>query len=91
MPLIEFHALRPVISPDGKNLAYINDIGGMSNIRVQPLGGESPRQITNFQSGRILAFDWSGDSKRFVFSQATESSHVALATGLREQSFPSKQ
>ena len=132
--LTEFHALRPAISPDGRNIAfffmdrsranspwcvgvvstnggemtaqfdipatvisrfvnwtadsrnvaYINDIGGVSNIWLQPLAGEPPRQITNFQSGRILAFDWSRDGKQFVFSQATESSYVALATGISE-------
>lgn len=53
---------------DSKNLAYINDIGGVSNVWLQPLGGEPPRQITNFQSGRILAFDWSRDGKQFFFS-----------------------
>lgn len=131
-PITEFHALRPAISPDGKNiafyfmdkaranspwcvgivstnggemtakfdlpataisrfvnwtadsknLAYINDIGGVSNIWLQPIAGEPPSQITNFQSGRILAFDWWRDGKQFVFSQATESSYVALAAGL---------
>ena len=69
---------------DSKSLAYINDGGGISNIWIQPLDGAPPRQITNFQSGRILAFDWSRDGKQFVFSLATESSYVALATGLLE-------
>jgi eukaryotic-like serine/threonine-protein kinase len=69
---------------DSKSLAYINDTGGVSNIWVQPLDGAPARQITNFQSGRILAFDWSRDGRQFVFSQATESSYIALATGLLE-------
>lgn len=69
---------------DSKSLACINDTGGVSNIWIQPLGGAPPRQITSFQSGRVLAFDWSRDGKQFVFSQATESSYVALATGLLE-------
>lgn len=69
---------------DSKSLAYIDDTGGVSNIWVQPLDGARPRQITSFTAGRILAFDWSRDGKQFVLSQATESSYVALATGLLE-------
>jgi Tol biopolymer transport system component/DNA-binding winged helix-turn-helix (wHTH) protein len=70
---------------DSKNLAYINDLGGVSNVWLQPINGNAPpSQITNFQTGRILAFDWSRDGKQLVFSQATESSYVALATGLSE-------
>jgi Tol biopolymer transport system component len=57
---------------DSRNLAYINDTGGVSNIWIQPLDGAPPRQITSFESGRILAFDWSRDGKQFVFSQSTE-------------------
>lgn len=50
---------------------------------IQPIGGEPPRQVSSFQSRRILAFEWSSDGKRYVSSQATESSHVALATDSR--------
>ena len=71
-------------TPDGKNLAYINATGGVSNIWIQPLDGGSARQITNYESGRILAFDWSRDGRQFVFSQATESSYVALATAMSQ-------
>jgi len=71
-------------TPDSKAVAYINDPGGTSNVWAQPIAGGSPKQITNFDSERILAFDWSADGHYFVYSHAAESSYVALATELRD-------
>lgn len=65
---------------NGQAIAYINDVGSVSNIWVQPLNGNPPQQITRFQSGRILAFNWSPGGKRLAFSRAVESSYIALMT-----------
>lgn len=45
--------------PDGRAVSYISGNGGASNIWAQPLSGESPRQLTNFNAETIYFFDWS--------------------------------
>ena len=66
-------------TPDGGAVTYVNDIGGVSNIWMQPVAGESqPRQLTRFQSERITAFDWSPDGKYLALARTNESSYVAL-------------
>ena len=56
-------------------VAYVNDIGGVSNIWLQPLAaGAGARQITHFQSERITAFDWSPDGKYLALARVNESS-----------------
>jgi Tol biopolymer transport system component/DNA-binding winged helix-turn-helix (wHTH) protein len=67
-------------TPDGKAVAYINDIGGVSNIWIQPLYGGEAKQLTHYQAHRIQAFDWSPDGKLLVISRTVESSYVALIT-----------
>jgi Tol biopolymer transport system component/DNA-binding winged helix-turn-helix (wHTH) protein len=67
-------------TPDGKAVAYINDIGGVSNIWTQPLDGGEAKQLTHYQAHRIGVFDWSPTGKLLVISRAVESSYVALIT-----------
>lgn len=51
---------------DGKALLYEVDHNGVSNIWVKPLNGGPPKQLTNFQSDAILAFDLSRDGKHLI-------------------------
>lgn len=62
-----YHA-RPVVSPDGKTLAYISADGGASarhQLVVRPLGGGETRRVTR---GAFDVFRprWSSDGRRFV-------------------------
>ena len=70
-------------SPDGKALQYLLTKGDVTNIWEQPLSRESPRQITNFTSGRIFDFNWSPDGKRLLMSRGEVSSDVVLLSNLR--------
>ncbi len=70
-------------SPDGKALQYLLTKGDVTNIWEQPLAGGSPRQITNFTSGRIFDFNWSPDRKRFLMSRGEINSDVVVLSNLR--------
>jgi DNA-binding winged helix-turn-helix (wHTH) protein/Tol biopolymer transport system component len=70
-------------SPDGKALQYLLTRGDVTNIWEQPLAGGSPRQITNFTSGRIFDFNWSQDGKLLLTSRGEISSDVVLLSNLR--------
>jgi eukaryotic-like serine/threonine-protein kinase len=50
-------------TPDGTALAYPVKEKGVDNVWVQPLDGSPGRQITNFQSDRIVAIHWSPDRR----------------------------
>jgi len=44
---------------DGKSIVYVDNLGGVSNIWIQPLDGSPPKQITNFKSEEIFSYDFS--------------------------------
>jgi eukaryotic-like serine/threonine-protein kinase len=70
-------------SPEGKGLQYLLTKGDVTNIWEQPLAGGSPKQITNYNSGRIFDFDWSQDGKQLLMSRGEISSDVVLLSNLR--------
>lgn len=70
-------------TPDGKGLTYINTLGGVSNLWLQPAGGGAPLPITNFASHRIQTFDWSRDAKRLAIVRANRTSDVLLLRDTR--------
>jgi Tol biopolymer transport system component len=57
---VESHVFR--WTPDGGSLAYIVNEKGASNIWLQPLSGERPKQLTNFKPGKLLSFACSAAS-----------------------------
>jgi Tol biopolymer transport system component len=70
-------------APDGHGLDYIDTRNGVSNIWRQPLSGGSPKQITDFSSGRIFGFGWSRDGKRLSIARGDVSSDVILLSNFR--------
>lgn len=70
-------------SPDGKGVQYLLTKGDVTNIWEQPLAGSSPKQVTNFTSGRIFDFNWSHDGKQLFLSRGEISSDVVLLSNLR--------
>jgi hypothetical protein len=62
----------------GWGLAYIDNPGGVSNIRVQPLDGGAPQEFSNFKAESIGSFDWSPDGRRLAIVRASETSDVVL-------------
>lgn len=60
----------PQWSPDGKNLAYIDDKTGQDEIYIAPQLGGTPTQLTNYPDGPgITNLQWSPDSKHIAFTQ----------------------
>lgn len=70
-------------TPDGKALAYINEAGNVSNVWIQPLDGGPPKQFTDFNTDRVVAFAWTQDGRRLVCARAVESSYAALINDFR--------
>src|SRR5262245_53759681 len=70
-------------TPDGASLAYIADEKGASNIWLQSLSGESPRQLTNFRSGKLLSFAWSRDGQWLAYMRHRATSDVVLLRDLK--------
>jgi serine/threonine protein kinase len=69
-------------TPDGKAIAYAINTSGIDNIWIQPLDGSPRKQITNFTSEHITAFNWSPDGKSLgVLRNHSESDVVLLQEG----------
>jgi Tol biopolymer transport system component/predicted Ser/Thr protein kinase len=73
----------PHWAPDGKAVEFVLTREGVSNIWEQKLTGGPPKQITNFKSGLIFAFDWSRDGKQLALARGSESSNVILISNFR--------
>jgi eukaryotic-like serine/threonine-protein kinase len=68
---------------DGRSLLYTKSDGGVDNIWSQPVTGETPKQMTHFNSEKIGSFDLSRDGKRLVMSRGTMKQDVVLIRDLR--------
>jgi eukaryotic-like serine/threonine-protein kinase len=69
----------PQFTPDGKAIVYQISQNSVDNLWLQPLDGSRGRQITNFQSDVISAFEYSPDGKTLgVLGSHTESDVVLL-------------
>ena len=56
----------PIVSPDGKYLAFASNETGNNNVYVTPLNGGPVVQLT-FHDGSDIPVSWSADSKRIYF------------------------
>jgi Tol biopolymer transport system component/predicted Ser/Thr protein kinase len=63
---------------DGKFVAYPVAENGVDNVWIQPIEGTPGRQITQFNSERILSFHWSSDGKRLGVLRGHTDSDVVL-------------
>lgn len=70
-------------SPSGESVQFLLTKGDVTNIWEQPLAGGSPKQITNFTSGRIFDFNWTEDASQLLLSRGEVSSDVVLLKNLR--------
>ena len=55
-------------SPDGKNIAYVSDATGESELWMRPAEGGDPVQLTSGSKTRIQGFEWSPDGKQIVYT-----------------------
>jgi Tol biopolymer transport system component len=70
-------------TPDGKAVAYIVTKKGVSNIWLQPLNGEEPGQLTNFNIASIYNFVYSLDGKRLYIARGTQMRDAVLISAAR--------
>jgi eukaryotic-like serine/threonine-protein kinase len=62
---------------DNKTLAYIN-FQGIQNLFSYTMDGSKPKQLTNFNSGNILNFDFSYDGKKIYIVRGIINSDLIL-------------
>jgi Tol biopolymer transport system component len=65
-------------TPDGKALAYINEVGNVSNIWIQPLADQLPKPLTNFLTDYTTDFAWTKNNQQLICLRTVETSYVAL-------------
>jgi Tol biopolymer transport system component/predicted Ser/Thr protein kinase len=70
-------------SPNQKGLQYLLTKNGATNVWEQPLAGGTPRQITNFTSGRIFDFSWTRDGKQLLLAKGETTSDVVLISNFQ--------
>jgi TolB protein len=71
-------------TPDGRAIAYIRTVSGISNIWVQPIDGSPPKQLTDFKEQRLLNFAWSRDGKQLALSRGVTNRDVVLISNLKQ-------
>ncbi|MDR1675609.1 MAG: PDZ domain-containing protein [Tannerella sp.] len=62
------HERQAQWSPDGKQIAYISDATGETELYVQPAEGGEPVRLTGENDTYIRHFEWSPDSRRLVYT-----------------------
>ncbi len=60
-------ASQPAWSPDGRQLAFVRNVAGKSQVFLLSLGGGEPVQLTNFQYGANSP-QWSPDGRFILFT-----------------------
>ena len=75
-PLIQDFAwnIHPAISPDGKQVAFVSDRDGLSNVWVMDIDGTHLKQITREKKDIIHAPKWSPDGEYLVVTKGIMSS-----------------
>ncbi|HEY0048053.1 MAG TPA: LpqB family beta-propeller domain-containing protein, partial [Pyrinomonadaceae bacterium] len=73
-------SLTPTIrwTPDGKALAYVDTVDGISNLYLQQLSGGAPKKLTDFSADRIFSFDFSSDGKSVVLARGVVRNNLVL-------------
>ncbi|HEX8846130.1 MAG TPA: winged helix-turn-helix domain-containing protein [Pyrinomonadaceae bacterium] len=70
-------------TPDGRGLIFISTIGGISNLWLQPADGGGARQVTDFPSQQIEAFDLSRDGRGLAIVRSHKVSDAVLLSNAR--------
>lgn len=65
-------------TPDNKNLSYVNDENGFSNVWLLPLNGEKPKRLTNFNDKYIYTFEWAKDSRSLGATRVTSTNDAII-------------
>lgn len=70
-------------SPDGRGVAYVDNLRDVSNIWIQPIDGSSPKQLTRFDTDQVFGFDWSPDGKNLVCTRGIWERNLVLIKNVK--------
>ena len=78
---------HPVVSPDGRRLAFVTDAGGEQQLAIMSVAdGKPARTLTHFASGVLYAPRWSPDGSCLLVADANKRLWLISAkTGRTEQ------
>jgi tricorn protease len=72
--------LHPLISPDGRRVAFSGDYDGDRDIFVMPIEGGTPQRLTFHSNGQVdHALDWTPDGQRILFRSGLTSANPRYA------------
>jgi TolB protein len=71
-------------TPDGRAIVYVVTRAGVSNLWAEPVDGSAAKQLTNFTTDLIFAFDFSRDAKQLALSRGTRTSDVILISDFKQ-------
>ena len=54
-------------SPDGTQIAHVNNVTGQFNLWMIPSGGGMPRQLTSYSDNTVRSISWRPDGKELIF------------------------
>ena len=63
---------NPLLSPDGKFLAYLAPVNNVLNVWIRTVGSEDDSPITSDVARGIHYYSWAQDSKHILYAQDTE-------------------
>ena len=66
--------IHPAVSPDGKQLAFISDRGGISNLWVMDRNGGNLKQLSTEKNNLIHSPKWSPDGEYIAVTKGIMSS-----------------
>lgn len=74
-----------VYSPDGSEIAHVNNATGQFNLWTIPSGGGMPRQLTSYSDNTVRSISWKPDGKEIVFiaDQNGDEQHQIYRIGAR--------
>jgi hypothetical protein len=67
----------------GDSFAFLDYVDGVSNIWTSDIRETQPQQITRFDSGQILAYDFSRDGKSVVMSHGEQVNDLVIIRDFR--------
>jgi serine/threonine protein kinase/sugar lactone lactonase YvrE len=68
---------------DERTMIYAETKGDVGNVWTRPLENGAPKQITRFDSERIINVAWSRDAKQFAVTRGTPSADIILMKDFR--------
>ncbi|MBT0587721.1 amidohydrolase family protein [Alteromonas oceanisediminis] len=66
--------IHPSVSPDGKEIAFISDRDGLSNVWVMDIDGDNLRQVTSEKENTLHSPKWSPDGDYIIATKGIMSS-----------------